>query len=432
MKIKFVQKAIDKIRGKKYPRSVQAQLLDFPQNKKLLLKKEKSNKILMVYHRNFLYCDAGNNQYAYNITKTLKELGYSIDFFAVPWSDIISDYDNFDESNKAKDNLVDNLYLSIDGKNHKQRKYYQTTWCNDDAVDKFDEIIGKNNYDYIFIHYVNYLDLIRFSKYKLQVPIVLLASDFDSIQNFLAAKNQKREPFIGFGSNISQEIQLLSCVDKILCISNDEKCFFKRFYPDKQIEFLPFFDDLKINSNAQEKKYDCVFLGANNYHNVNSLIWFEKNILPELKKGIKIYVCGKVGTGLKETCFESYQKMLDYGAKFIDFVENLDDLYSKTKISIAPMVSGTGMKIKTITSMSYGIPTVTTELGVDGFIDKSNNGCLVSDNPKEFASYIEKLLEDSEFYNLAQKNTIEYFKSNFSKEKNKINLEKILGSNCVK
>ena len=124
--------------------------------------------------------------------------------------------------------------------------------------------------------------------------------------------------------------------------------------------------------------------------------------------------------------------MLDYGVKFIDFVENLDDLYSKTKISIAPMVSGTGMKIKTITSMSYGIPTVTTELGVDGFIDKSNNGCLVSDNPKEFASYIEKLIEDSEFYNLAQKNTIEYFKSNFSKEKNKINLEKILGSNCVK
>ena len=74
--------------------------------------------------------------------------------------------------------------------------------------------------------YVNYLDLIRFSKYKLEIPVVFVVHDTDSIQNFLAAKNQKREPFIGFGSNISQEIQLLSCVDKMLCISNDEKCFF--------------------------------------------------------------------------------------------------------------------------------------------------------------------------------------------------------------
>ena len=63
------------------------------------------------------------------------------------------------------------------------------------------------------------------------------------------------------------------------------------------------------------------------------------------------------------------------------------------------MLSGTGLKIKVVESLSYGIPVVCNERGVDGLLSKINNGCLVSNNPNEFASFIEKLLNDEKYYN---------------------------------
>ena len=46
--------------------------------------------------------------------------------------------------------------------------------------------------------------------------------------------------------------------------------------------------------------------------------------------------------------------------------------------------------------MNHGIPVVCTARGVDGFPDKTRNGCLVTDDPKEFASYINSLCTDEQ------------------------------------
>ena len=76
------------------------------------------------------------------------------------------------------------------------------------------------------------------------------------------------------------------------------------------------------------------------------------------------------------------------------------------------MLSGTGIKIKVIEALSYGIPVVTNRRGVDGLVNKKENGCLVSDDPKIFAEEITRLLKDEIFYNQMRDNAISYFKNN--------------------
>ena len=89
------------------------------------------------------------------------------------------------------------------------------------------------------------------------------------------------------------------------------------------------------------------------------------------------------------------------------------------------MFGGTGLKVKTVTAMSYGIPVCGTMSACDGFLDKTENGCLLSDDAVEFANNINKLLNDKEFYEQVSKKEQEYFKKYFSVEKAKKVLKEV-------
>jgi glycosyltransferase involved in cell wall biosynthesis len=99
------------------------------------------------------------------------------------------------------------------------------------------------------------------------------------------------------------------------------------------------------------------------------------------------------------------------------FADNLNIYYHASKIAICPMLKGTGIKIKVVEAMSYGLPVVGTEKAVDGFSDKKNNGCLVSDDEKEFADIIKSLLNNSSDYEKQKDEAIHFFRDNFSEKK---------------
>lgn len=101
-----------------------------------------------------------------------------------------------------------------------------------------------------------------------------------------------------------------------------------------------------------------------------------------LLNDINIYVVGKICDFI-----DDMPNIIKLG-----MVDDLDSVYKSTKICICPMVTGTGVKIKVLESLSYGLPVVTTRRGVDGLVNKSQNGCIVSDEPLIFADNIKNYL----------------------------------------
>ena len=69
---------------------------------------------------------------------------------------------------------------------------------------------------------------------------------------------------------------------------------------------------------------------------------------------------------------------------------------------------------KIVSCLSFGIPIVCNERGVDGLLNKTNNGCLVTNNPDQFARFIQRLSQDETFYELNSNNAIQFFKENHS------------------
>ena len=98
-------------------------------------------------------------------------------------------------------------------------------------------------------------------------------------------------------------------------------------------------------------------------------------------------------------------------------VDDLQEFYDNARITICPMLSGTGVKIKVLESLSNNLPVVTNTRGVDGLSQKNDNGCLVTDDAKEFAGYIEILLKNDELYDDLRQKAHEFVKNNHSLEK---------------
>jgi glycosyltransferase involved in cell wall biosynthesis len=94
-------------------------------------------------------------------------------------------------------------------------------------------------------------------------------------------------------------------------------------------------------------------------------------------------------------------------------VKHLEPYYGNSKIAICPMLSGTGVKIKVVEALSFGLPVVCNFRGTDGLPNKTNNGCLVTDDPLEFAQNIKTLLSDESLYRQQNNYAKEVFNNNF-------------------
>jgi glycosyltransferase involved in cell wall biosynthesis len=223
---------------------------------------------------------------------------------------------------------------------------------------------------------------------------------------------------------IPYEIEIMSQFDAVSCISFDELFFCQKLLP--QIPFYHLPHPLPIKPQpVRDKDIDLLFLGFENPHNKEGVKWFIDKVLPHVGKDIRITICGLVWSSLAQSDPEYIRRAEAAGVSHIDFAEDLDELYARTRVSMCPLLGGTGMKIKVIDSLARGIPVVTTLWGVDGFADKHNNGCLVHDDPVEFADAINRLVRNDELYNHTVETARAYFREYLSLEANQEKLNRI-------
>lgn len=388
----------------------------------------RNKRILYVYHQNFLKDNTGANSYALQIAKKLKNSGCSIDFLSM--DDFCDDFHDFDDDNKKHGGIVDNLYLYLHarGAKKKREKYtYPPLSCVYDAfIEYFQQVAAKNRYHAICVHSTIIMDLVKFSDIKPRPKIVGVLDELYSMHSFNWSKKSMPMRMSALGRNIATEIEWMKWCDDILCISADEKRFFEKFHTDNHVvfHFLPYFVAPK-KLQGGPKEIDCLFVGNANPYNRDSVAWIIEEVLPLLKPGVRFAICGKVCGMLKDKNPELYEKALRYGMKMLDFVDNLDEMHAKSRISLAPTLAGAGLKIKVINSMACGVPVVATDLGIDGFPDRTENGCVIANTPAEFAGAITRLLTDETFYADAAGRCNSYFERHFSYDRNSRLIDRI-------
>lgn len=182
-------------------------------------------------------------------------------------------------------------------------------------------------------------------------------------------------------------------------------------YPDNQIFDLWKDFKLQIGENPFATRKGILFIGGFGHKpNREGIAWFIDEVLPELKSHHFTEEITIVGTNISLTD----QKWLENaGLNVFGNLKSLKDVYGQSKVAIAPLISGRGLKGKIAEALSFGIPVVTTDIGAEGFPIEDQDCIKIGNNPKEFAAHILRLTAYEQDWTMARSSAsnfvLEYF-----------------------
>lgn len=162
---------------------------------------------------------------------------------------------------------------------------------------------------------------------------------------------------------------------------------------------------------VEEKENAFSFLGKMDYQpNIDAVLWFAKNILNRLPADVTFYIVGASPTAVIKALAEHDSRVVITG-----FMDDPFDFISKTKFSIAPMVSGGGIQNKVLETMALGLPNIMSPLAAKPMVglEDTVHSFIAKDND-DWIRLISRLLEDDDCRKYVQNAAREYIQQSFT------------------
>lgn len=128
-----------------------------------------------------------------------------------------------------------------------------------------------------------------------------------------------------------------------------------------------------------------VFIGSASAHNTDGLRWFLAEVWPLIRARSPAARLDVAGTVCRE--IGSHPE----GVALLGRVDDLSPLLHRAGLAIAPLRAGSGLKIKLLDYAAHGLLTVTTTLGVAGFLHDEAWPFVLADDAGAFAGAVLRL-----------------------------------------
>ena len=136
-------------------------------------------------------------------------------------------------------------------------------------------------------------------------------------------------------------------------------------------------------------QFDLLMIGSGNEMNVQGLLWFGREVLPLLiaaHPSLRVVAAGGVCKAIPE-----FPGLLKLGV-----VSDLTAVYASARLVLNPVRSGTGLNIKSVEALGFGMPLLATASGARGLDEAWGQALAVADSAAEFAQTALKLLANSD------------------------------------
>ena len=220
-----------------------------------------------------------------------------------------------------------------------------------------------------------------------------------------------------------REIASIYRSDLTLLVSSFEKELLKNEVGiDKNLLLhLPFMlpgisQDEVTNWPGFENRRDFISFGNGRHApNVDSFKYLRENIWPLIRVQLPEARLHLYGAYLPQQVKEMHS--VKEGFLVHGWIQDLEAEVQKSRVVLAPLRFGAGIKGKLVLAMQNGTPNVTTPIGVEGMTGTHPWPGFLEEEPEDFANRAVELYLKKDLWQLAQKRGIELVNSNFNMEK---------------
>ncbi|MDP8217113.1 MAG: glycosyltransferase, partial [Candidatus Theseobacter exili] len=359
-------------------------------------------KILMIDYRTPMPDHDGGSADVYDYMHILSKMGVHITFLPTNYMMYFGRY-----SESIQKMGIECIYLPYC---ISATEYIEKTGYRFDAVILYRAEIAKD-----------YIDTVL--QYAPQAKVVFDTVDLTFLRMQRKAEITGSKLLLKKANEIKKyELELMQKANKTILLSQYEKQLIKEIDPEISTAVVPVCKKISEYRSEYHNRSDIVFVGFFYHHpNVDAICYFANQIWPLIEAklpGCKLLVVGS--NAPKEVRSLQCDNIIIKG-----HVPNLDSIFHHCRLSIAPLRYGAGIKGKVITSLSYGVPCVSTSIGIEGTGLVHDKHLLVADNPTDMAEAITSIYNNKKQWENLSTNGLAFAKENFSRNTVKKKLIKL-------
>lgn len=190
--------------------------------------------------------------------------------------------------------------------------------------------------------------------------IVLDSHDLQARQYELVNKRMPwLHPRVSYETMLGEELDAMRDADLLLHLNAREANEFEKLLPEKQHALLY---PATPPAPAGPGGPDILLVASNNTPNVESVVWFLREIAPKAP-GVQVQIVGNVDAGVRSRAPQEYKA---YANWFTGQVDDLGAVYANARLALLPTISGHGLSIKSVEALSSGLPLIATPQAMRG------------------------------------------------------------------
>jgi hypothetical protein len=269
------------------------------------------------------------------------------------------------------------------------------------------------------------------SEFARGVPLIYdaeaLFTEREAIRRKLKGKAwSKRE----YDSALREEMSLTQGARIILAVSQREKAAFLESATGTAVHVLGHKMVACPEPRPFVERRDILFVGALNGSsetapNIDSLIWFVRQILPLLERSlgtdILLHVIGRIESG-------EVRSLGDAHVKLHGMIPDIADFYGSCRSFVAPTRFAAGIPIKVQEASAHGLPVVATRLLAEQLGRREGFDLMVGDTPEEFAEACRRLYTNEALWLSVRTQALESLGRECSQESFSSTMKKVLAA----
>ena len=185
--------------------------------------------------------------------------------------------------------------------------------------------------------------------------------------------------------------------------------------------WIPFgYEEIQESSRSMDfdSRSDFVWIGNFRHApNADALRWTRSEIWSGIRANIPHAIFHVFGAYPSQE-FMDWNRNPALGIRVHGHAQNLDQVFTKARVNLAPLRFGAGVKGKILEGFRYGVPVVTTPVGAEGLLPETSSPLVfpgkVGVSPKELVEAAVSLHQDATIWDQGRDRALSLMKETYS------------------